>query len=90
MPLIIVNPSELRRFAVFLREKTQLINSKSKKLRLLIATARQTWRDDKYCRFQDDLSSLSSELDKLSIRATEYSKYLETKANKAQKYLDRR
>ena len=90
MSLIIVNPSDLRRFASFLREKTVSVRSKSKKLSLLLSNAKQTWKDEKYRRFHDDLSAISCELDKLSNLAESYTKYLEMKANKAQKYLDRR
>lgn len=90
MSLIIVNPSDLRRFASFLRERTASVRSKSKQLTLLLSTAKQTWKDDKYRKFHDDLSAISCELDKLSNLAESYTNYLDTKANKAQKYLDRR
>lgn len=90
MSLIIVTPSELRRFSSFLRERSASIRSKSKKLTLLLSTARQAWKDEKYRKFHDDLSVISCELEKLSNLADGYSSFLEIKANKAQRYLDRR
>lgn len=90
MPAIIVTPSELLRFAKTLRERTSRIRFQSRRLTDLVSAARFAWKDDKYLQFNKDLEEVASELSQLLRTADRYADYLDLKANRARKYLDRR
>lgn len=90
MAQIIVSPKEMRVFARYLEELADLIRQRKARVNDRLNALHQTWRDEKYRQFERDLQANSVELDHFIKAAREYARYLDTKAARADRYLERR
>jgi hypothetical protein len=87
---IIVNPSEQRRFATFLREKNKTMRGGITRMGEAVNDARHVWKDEKYNSFTKKLVE-SLDLLLLMLKTSEkYADFLEKKASLGEKYLRRR
>ena len=90
MPRAVVDPEQVRRFAANLEQSSQDIRSQKTAMIAAFARLHETWRDEKYSRF-DQLFTESAQLIERYVQQSErYSQFLKQKAERAQRYLDQR
>ena len=90
MAQVIASPKEMRVFARYLEELADLVRQRKSRLNDRLNTLHQTWRDEKYRKFENELESTSLELDYFVKATRSYARYLDTKAAKLDRYLQRR
>lgn len=90
MPRAVVDPNELRRFAIFingvaisLRRRKSLLNSSLNNLK-------EVWRDEKYRQFERIYSEMMPQLEQFCKNAEEYAQYLQEKEKPLRRYLEQR
>ncbi|MDQ3812930.1 MAG: hypothetical protein M3347_03155 [Armatimonadota bacterium] len=90
MPRAIVDPEELRRFAAYLEQTTADLRGQKTNTIAGFARLHDTWRDEKYSRFEQVFTE-SMQLLELYLRQSEqYANFCKQKAARAQRYLDQR
>ena len=87
MAQIIVDPSEMRRFEVALRELQGEIDARRNQLAAQIGEVRSFWDDAKYREFQRKSEELMLEVQYFSKLCDQYCNYLRNKAIAAETYL---
>jgi uncharacterized protein YukE len=87
MSQIIVDPSEMRKFEVALRELQVEIDARRSQLETQIADVRSFWEDEKYTQFQRQSEELMLEVQYFSKLCDQYCDYLNRKAAAAEAYL---
>jgi len=89
MPQVIVNPDELRRFAVALDELRESLQQKKFNTSHSFEQLRQSWKDAKYNEFEKTFTSTSQELEQFLKMTKSYADFLRKKAAKLDRYLSR-
>ncbi len=89
MPQIIVNPDELRRFAVALDELRESIQHKKFNTTHSFENLRQSWKDAKYNEFEKTFTNTTQELDQFLKMTKTYADFLRKKAAKLDLYLSK-
>lgn len=89
MAKVIVAPAELVRFAHRLAEHVELVRNVRRSLSAGLDALHATWRDERYLKFENEFTATAAELDRFAREAERYVGYLEAKASKARRYLDR-
>lgn len=87
MPQIIVNSTELRRFARFLEEIAEEIRAHKSVTTQRLDHLKQTWRDSQLREFVGVYDDASREIDQFIKAAFSYARYLEQKAARIDRYL---
>ena len=87
MAQIIVDPSEMRKFEVALRELRSEIDARRNQLSAQIGEARSFWDDVKYTEFQRKSEELMLEVQYFSKLCDQYCDYLRNKAAAAEAYI---
>jgi hypothetical protein len=89
MPQAIVDPDELRRFAVFLNSMAESVRNKKTAVSSNFSSLKEVWRDQKYTQFERVFTETTKQLDKFLKDAANYAQYLQKKASIVDKYLER-
>ena len=89
MPQVIVNPDELRRFAVALDELRESLQQKKFNTSHSFEQLRQSWKDAKYNEFEKTFTSTSQELEQFLKMTKSYADFLRKKSAKLDRYLSR-
>jgi hypothetical protein len=87
MASIIVSPSEQRRFADYLMERTKELMQKQRKFTDMINDARAICQDARYADFRKKVEETALLLEDFSKRAERYSEFLHQKARAGERYL---
>lgn len=87
MPQIIVDPSEMRKFEVALRELRVEIDARRTQLEAQITDVRSFWDDVKYQQFLRKSEELMLQVQYFSKLCDQYCGYLTRKASAAEAYL---
>jgi hypothetical protein len=90
MPRAEVDPEQLRRFASYLEQTTAAIRDQKGSTLIGFARLNETWKDEKFVRFERTFTESMQQLELYLRRAEQYSEFLKKKAARAQKYLDQR
>lgn len=88
MPRAIVSPEEVRRFAALLEEASARLRASKNALAGSATALGEVWKDEKYTRFHREMEAAQAELEQFLREAEAYTRFLRTKAGKAQRYLD--
>ena len=87
MGQIIVDATELRRFARMLSDVSKEIESKQNATSRKFEELKSVWRDDKLREFEPKYAEAVRELDRFRNIALTYAQYLEMKASRVDRYL---
>jgi len=90
MAQVIVNPEEVRRFALQLKAGNAQLMDLTTRLRGQFGSLGETWRDQEYQRFAQEFEQTARSLKQFMRLADQYIPYLERKAEAAQRFLDQR
>jgi hypothetical protein len=86
----IVDPEQVRRFAGHLDQSATAIREQKTAALASFARLHNTWRDEKYARFEQLFTESMILLERYLQQSEQYSRFLKQKAARAQKYLDQR
>lgn len=89
MSQIRVVPQQLQSFAEKLGAHATHVSTVRNRLTAGLKDLHGTWRDERYRQFNDELTGTMAELERFVRTARRYSEYLEDKARKAKKFLNR-
>lgn len=89
MPQVIVNSNELRRFAKFLVEIANEIHGKKASTTQRLEDLKRVWRDARLREFEPAYTNAAREIDRFVKMALAYARYLEEKAARVDRYLER-
>jgi uncharacterized protein YukE len=87
---IIVDPSELRRFASVLQREASNLREQQRALEASRRELSQVWRDVRYSSFEQSYLPTVEALGQFCNASESYSAYLKRKADKVDRYLGRR
>lgn len=87
MAKVIIDPTELRRFARSLHARSGELNSRKRNMEAAFRALNEFWKDKKYERFQQNFEYTSKLLDEFVKKADSYVSYLRKKADKVDIYL---
>lgn len=90
MARAIVDPDELRRFSGQLKQTSEQLRSAKANIMSEFDNLHETWRDEKFERFDRLFIECLTLLDRYTKEAELYSDFLRKKAEYAQRYLDNR
>ena len=90
MARAIVDPEEVRRFASFLASMAATLRNKEVTITADFASLHDVWRDEKYQAFDAVLTQSLKQLEQFLRMSENYVHYLHSKAELAQRILDRR
>lgn len=90
MSQAVVDPEQVRRFAGHLDQSAASIREQKSGTLASFARLHETWRDDKYARFDQLFTESMKLLERYLQQSEQYSGFLKQKAARAQKYLDQR
>ena len=90
MAKAIVDPEELRRFAAYLEQSSGEVRGQKTAMLAAFARLHETWRDDKYARFDSSFSEAMKMLEAYLRQSEQYANFCKQKAARAQRYLDNR
>ncbi|MFN0196315.1 MAG: WXG100 family type VII secretion target [Planctomycetaceae bacterium] len=90
MPQAIVDPEELRRFALLLKKFTQELEEKSAALAAQMQSLGATWRDQEQQRFSEEFSQHLKVLGRFIESNQQHIPYLLRKAERIEEYLQQR
>ena len=76
MPQVIVDPTELRRFAQFLLEIANEIHNKKAVTSHKLDDLKKVWRDARFHEFEPAYANATREIDRFVKAAHAYSRYL--------------
>lgn len=88
MPRAIVDPVELHRFAAALAVQIGILRDRKNSVNSNFKSLKEVWRDKKYEQFDKSFSEIMARLERFTVEAEAYAKYLRLKAQKAEKYLE--
>ena len=87
MPSVIVSPAEQKKFAAFLKDRTNLLLSKKQRFMDMIEAARVLCQDEKYAAFRKKIEETARALDDFKKRSDRYEEFLRKKAIAGERYL---
>lgn len=87
MPRVIVNPDELRRFAVYLNDLREQLQHRRFSTEHAFEQLRQNWRDAKYDAFARTFQETCRDLNQFLTALDTYAEFLRRKAALADRYL---
>lgn len=90
LPQAVVDPEELRRFALHLKKFTQELEEKSAALAGQMQTLSTTWRDQEHLRFSEEFSQHLKVLGRFIESNQQHVPYLLRKAERIEEYLQQR
>jgi len=90
MPKAMVDPDELRRFISQLEATAAQLREQKINTDARFAQLSETWRDEKYVRFEQVYTESMQALNQYLNRIETYIQFLKQKAARAQRYLDQR
>ncbi len=90
MSQAIVDPEQVRRFASHLDQSSAAIREQKSGTVAGFARLHETWRDDKYARFDQIFTESMKLVERYLQQSEQYSSFLKQKAARAQKFLDQR
>lgn len=88
MARAIVDPDQLRRFAGQLDQSSKRLREQKTNMKVEFARLHETWRDEKYARFDQLFTESMALLDRYVDQSDRYVDFLKQKAARAQRYLD--
>lgn len=88
MASIIVSPSEQKRFADYLKERTKTLMQKQRKFIAMLSEARVICQDAKYADFRKKAEETARQLEDFNKKADRYSEFLHQKARAGERYLN--
>ena len=89
MAAIIVSPSEQRRFATFLKERTIKLMQKQRQFISMLNDAKAVCQDQKYAEFRKKTEATAKLLEDFSRKADRFAEFLHQKAKAGERYLGR-
>lgn len=87
MAKVIIDPTEVRRFARALHAKSGDLNSRKNAMEAAFRQLNEHWKDKKYHQFEQTFESTSKLLNDFLKKAEAYLSYLRKKAEKVENYL---
>lgn len=90
MAKAVVDPEEMRQFAMALKKFTQRLNSDMKAMQGKMMTLGQTWRDQEHDKFASDFEETMRAMARFSASAEEHIPFLLRKAERVEEYLRQR
>jgi uncharacterized protein YukE len=90
MSQAVVDPVELRRFAILLRDFTNELQSKLSAVNGQMNALSQTWRDQEHLKFADEFSQHLKLLSRFIEANQEHVPYLMRKAERIEEYLSQK
>jgi uncharacterized protein YukE len=90
MSQAIVDPAELRRFALNLRKFNQELEERLTSLRAQLNSLATTWRDQEHKKFVDDFDQHMKVIGKYMEATNEHAPFLLRKADRIDEYLQQR
>jgi hypothetical protein len=90
MSTAIITPKRVREFSGRLRESLKRIRAATKQFKSSAEIAGGVWADEKHFRFVTKVRDCTGNADRFCAVGAKYADYLDEKAARAQRYLDRR
>lgn len=90
MAKAILDPEELQRFATYLDRNSSDIRGQKTAMLAAFARLSETWRDEKYARFDASFVEAMKMLELYLRQSEQYASFCKQKAARAQRYLDNR
>lgn len=89
MPRAIVDPDELRRFAIFLEGMALSVRIRKASLNSSFSDLKAVWRDDKYRQFERLYAEVMPQLEFFCKNAERFAQYLKEKEKPLRRYQGR-
>jgi uncharacterized protein YukE len=90
MSKAVVDPDQMRKFSSQLDQSSKNLRDQKAAVIAGFSKLQETWRDDKYARFDQLFSESMRALERYIQESERYSTFLKQKAQRAQRYMDQR
>ncbi|MCL0040897.1 hypothetical protein M1M90_02260 [Thermodesulfovibrionales bacterium] len=90
MPRAVVDPDELRRFAVLLNGMAQSVRKRKGSLNNNLSDLKAVWRDEKYRQFERLYAETMPQLEFFCKNAEQFAQYLRAKEKPLRRYQEHR
>jgi uncharacterized protein YukE len=90
MAKAVIDPAEVRRFAMELKKFTETMSEQMTVLKARHSQLGQTWRDQEHRKFTEEFEQTMRSLDRFRTQVMDHVPFLVRKAQRAEDYLNQR